>query len=157
MYEFQCFAGICAKIHEMESTFCKLAYTIKKDTFLSATLSDTSGGVCHHALMVWYCCSLIHKNAPVQYLWGVPGRWAPLGVQASKVMRTLQQSSWSSSGKKQRWFFSRPSPCGVTPVSVWLISSFVWRANSCCRCVRQNHFSLSYDWFNEAHSKNIAF
>lgn len=67
------------------------------------------------------CCSVKHKNAPARdygvtlvhsprqpgwLLTGNPGATRHLGVEAWKMFCMLQQSLWSQSGKRHRWFFT---------------------------------------------------
>lgn len=82
------------------------------------------------------CCSVKHKNAPVHdygvtlvhsprqpgwLLTGNPGATRHLGVEAWKMFCMLQQSLWSQSGKKRRWFLTQQlsSVCkvAVSPLS----------------------------------------
>lgn len=80
-------------------------------------------GTCHHHQknLALCCCAVKHRNAPVRdygvtlvhsprqagwLLTGNPGATRHLGVEAWKMFCMLQQSVWSQSGKRHRWFFT---------------------------------------------------
>lgn len=87
--------------------------------FAAPTRADTCHS--HQKNLVLCCCSVKHRNAPVRdygvtlvhsprqagwLLTGNPGATGHLGVKAWKIFCMLQQSVWSQSGKRHRWFFT---------------------------------------------------
>lgn len=100
------------------------------------------------------CCAVKHRNAPVRdygvtlvhsprqagwLLTGNPGATRHLGVEAWKMFCMLQQSVWSQSGKRHRWFFtlqrSSVSKETVLPLSyrgvIFLSSIFLMSLLNC--------------------------
>lgn len=114
-------------------------------------------GTCHRHQkknLALCCCAVKHRNAPVRdygvtlvhsprqagwLLTGNPGATRHLGVEAWKMFCMLQQSVWSQSGKRHRWFFtlqrSSVSKETVLPLScrgvIFLSSIFLMSLLNC--------------------------